>query len=210
MPLCPVGQKTTIEWQYPGETKQRIEGADDYSTTLTEAGFQGGQCPAQYKIYLWYDRYWTYGQLIQSNVLITSSTVYGSINAIYLQHTVQDNRPDLTGVYFVVECKNADGTPRLLRNLILGSGLKGVTKEIIVSRVDGVADSCGNPPPKPPCIFKVTKNGTVVYQKNTLTCPTVTHFCGEKCPPGTCECTCGNRVCCHDPVTGAVIKSFIK
>jgi hypothetical protein len=31
MALCPSGQKTTIEWQYSGEAKQRIVGADDYS-----------------------------------------------------------------------------------------------------------------------------------------------------------------------------------
>lgn len=33
MPLCPAGVKTTIKWQYPGETDQQIIGADDYSIT---------------------------------------------------------------------------------------------------------------------------------------------------------------------------------
>jgi hypothetical protein len=211
MPLCPAGQKTTIEWQYEGEAKQRIEGADDYSIKKTDAGFQGGQCSgAQYKIYLWYDYYQSSGRLLQADVLIPPTIVYGAVRAVYLQYTQQDNRPDLTGVYFVVECKNANGTPRLIRNLIAGNGLYAVTKNIIVSRNDNGTDNCGNPPPIPPCNFKVTKGGVVVYQRTAPTCPTVTYFCGEKCPPGTCECTCGTRVCCYDPATGIAVKSFNK
>ncbi len=42
--------------------------------------------------------------------------------------------------------------------------------------------------------------------------PEVCYDCEEeeKCPPGTCECTRGNLVCCYDPTTGEVVKSFTK
>jgi hypothetical protein len=71
-------------------------------------------------------------------------------------------------------------------------------------RVDSLPDNCGG------CVFKITKNGQVVYQKTDAVCPTVTYTCGEQCPAGSCECACGKEVCCHHPTTGKVIKSFTR
>lgn len=60
------------------------------------------------------------------------------------------------------------------------------------------------------CLFKVTKDSNVVYQKTNSSCPMVTYFCGEKCPEGTCQCDCGTEVCCYDTTTGRAVKSFKK
>ncbi|NJO98677.1 MAG: hypothetical protein HC764_23965 [Pleurocapsa sp. CRU_1_2] len=72
------------------------------------------------------------------------------------------------------------------------------------ARLDGLPDDCGD------CKFTVTKNGQTVRTETQLVCPIVTHTCGEQCPPGSCQCDCGTKVCCHHPTTGAVVKSFNK
>ncbi len=43
MPLCPNGN-AIIKWQYSGEEKQQILGADDYSVQNIPPPFTGGQC----------------------------------------------------------------------------------------------------------------------------------------------------------------------
>jgi hypothetical protein len=61
------------------------------------------------------------------------------------------------------------------------------------------------------------KLGSVTVKKldSPINCqlyPEVCYDCGdeEECPPGTCECTRGNTVCCYNPTTGGVVKSFTR
>jgi hypothetical protein len=217
MALCTSGQKTTIKWQYPGESENQILGADGYSLEQEK-----GKCPVLYHVF---------GQYISLNLdscglrsyWRTSYAVNGGLVTDYLPQKTQDNEwviPLNTGFnhpirpinFTLYSSKNLGDTTG---NLFYTSGgcinISSPTYggrldlgEIEIIRVDGQPDNCGD------CTFKVTKNNTVVYQKTTPTCPTVNHFCGEQCPAGSCECNCGTRVCCHHPTTGAVIKSFTR
>jgi hypothetical protein len=270
MPLCPIDQKTTIEWQYPGETKQRIEGADDYSIDPIYAG---------YTRYFWeyeIDEAWS----SYSGTYITSvNQACNRIPGLHRQCSSQSKRSNANSgaakrrelvyapiyKYRVTDFKNADApcSPggefpciyvygyRQIDVLCHGGATPSATP-VWVTVFDGKSSTSGNgqmlryarggefvlsydsvldlynfnPGQQPDWnyfrffnwdnrkptqyLFKVLKNESAVYQRTKVDKPIVTHFCGEKCPPGTCECTCGNRVCCHNPVTGAVIKSFIK
>jgi hypothetical protein len=218
MSLCSNGLKPTIEWQYAGEDKQRILGADNYSLETMK-----GKCPVPYHVfgqyislndpYCGYRAYWR-----------TASAVIGSSVLSYIPQKVLSSqewvlplsagnamsiRPISFELYFAKNLANSIGqifdnpggcintsSPAYGRRLDLAS--------IDIIRVDGQPDNCGD------CVFKVTKNNVVVYQKATPVCPTVTHTCGEQCPPGTCQCDCGSVVCCYDTVTGKAVKSFRK
>lgn len=67
-----------------------------------------------------------------------------------------------------------------------------------IVRVDGKPDNCA-PPTENQCKFIVSDNSGIIYTQTTAQCPTnVTATCGKQCPPNTCECRHGNRVCCYD------------
>jgi hypothetical protein len=59
-------------------------------------------------------------------------------------------------------------------------------------------------------LLTIYRNGVEVYLRTNTKTPVVTYFCGEKCPPGTCQCDCGTEVCCYDTTTGRAVKSFKK
>jgi hypothetical protein len=210
MPLCPNGQKAIITWQYPGEDKQQILGADDY--TLSQ---EKGKCNTLYLI----------GGVAAKNGVDYCETpnlnnnwgfsVQGPIHGIQAKYIRTDDRyncPDYKRI--VGKAKN------YLAYVSYGSNLADERYSIIyfyephtfdtvvrvnyLVRADGLPDNCGG------CVFKVTKNGQVVYSKTAPQCPIVTHTCGEQCPAGSCECTCDTEVCCYHPTTGKVIKSFIR
>lgn len=270
MPLCPPGQKTTIEWQYAGETKQRIEGADDYSITPIYAG---------YTRYFWdYEIDAAWSSYSGTNITAASQACHG-ILGLHRQCLGQSRRSNVNSgaakrtevvyapiyKYRVTDFRIADAPCtswsefpcvylygyRKIEVLCHGQISPSATP-VWITLFDGTKYTSGNgqmlqyakggefglnydsvldqykfsPSQQPDWnyfrffnfdnrkptqyLFKVLKNESAVYQRTKVDKPVVTHFCGEKCPPGTCECTCGNRVCCHDPVTGAVIKSFIK
>lgn len=217
MTLCSNGQKPTIEWQYTGEDKQRIIGADNYTV-----GIQPAQCPVAYNIV---------------------TRFQPGINKPWREYIArsQDFRPPFTNFNFIVDRGNAQpfaqGFPglsvfrasstagfswnnlfkftctnrfgqRINTSVLAGDGgyLNDTqTMEFIrFERADGLPDNCGD------CVFTVTKNNQVVYTRTKSPCPTVTHFCGEQCPPGTCQCDCGTEVCCYDTKTGKAVKSFRK
>jgi hypothetical protein len=272
MPLCPAGQKTTIEWQYTGEQLNRIIEADDYSLS---------------PVYSQRTRYrWEYSisQTITSYSGLTLNAVQGcnGIPGLYRQCSIQPPRTSEVDSgsnrrasiiyapiykYRVIDLGTADracvpfaeiracGFPsgwRKIQLLCHGASTPSVTPVWVTIwdstgqyepaagamlqntsggefniNYDPILDRYRFIPSDQPdwgefrfvafdnrlpnqCQFKVSKNGLVVYQRTASTCPAVTYFCGEKCPPRTCECTCGTEVCCYDTTTGKAIKSFKK
>jgi hypothetical protein len=214
MALCPAGQKTTIEWQYAGETKQRIEGADDYSVKVSNV--LTGQ-----------DRY----KLVYQEAIVRNGQFQGWDTEtrwiqVYVYNGIEDYclylsqypsgfcEPD--NEFLVTRSINPTFSLSLPRNLNFGIRIwsQGQRYDRPISIASGIRfvrmerENLFYQTTK--CDFKATKNGVVVYQRTAPTCPTVTYFCGEKCPPGTCECTCGTKVCCYDPATGIAVKSFDK
>ena len=47
------------------------------------------------------------------------------------------------------------------------------------------------------CTFTVTKDGQIVYSRESPDCPEVWTE-QPTCPPGTCEVKCGNHICCYN------------
>jgi hypothetical protein len=89
----------------------------------------------------------------------------------------------------------------------------GVKQSLGIQQINIVTQTGSSPSPcvnqiAESCTLNIIKNGQTVYQKVTPVCPIVAEYCGEKCPEGTCECTCGSEVCCYDTKTGKAVKSF--
>ncbi len=76
-----------------------------------------------------------------------------------------------------------------------------------IERWDGKPDNCGGTNENQ-CKFTVSDNSGIIYNQTTAQCPTnVTASCGKKCPPNTCECRHGRKVCCYG-ADGIVVTSF--
>lgn len=271
MGLCPAGQSTTIEWQYPNELKQRIIGADDYSIVPAYS--------AQTRYFWQYEISEAWSSYSGTNITAASRGCNG-VAGLHRDCSGESRRSNANSAaakrielvyapiykYRVTDFKIADypctpGRPfscsylygyRKIQVLCHGGAIPSTTP-VWVTLFDGTQYAPGNgqmlreetiggefnmaynqalnqysfnPSQQPDWNyfrfvahdnrlpyqyqFKVTKDDAVVYQRININAPTVTYFCGESCPPGTCECTCGNRTCCHDPITGTVVKSFIK
>jgi hypothetical protein len=223
MPLCPSGQQTIIEWQFEGEEKQQILGATDYSVQSLK-----GQCPIRYKFEVLYARQETFGtdynwtQRGRGGI----TTGNGPISNIYIKNLTTGqiykdivNNPGLvnntTSIGYSTEFINTGVVNPNGTWAVFWTEGNGVEKNLSLAnysgyRAYGFTTLYSNQPDNCATLFQVTKNGQVVYSKINSQQPTVTHRCGEECPPGTCECTNGSTVCCYDPNTGIAVKSFTR
>lgn len=205
MGLCTNGKQPIIEWQYLGEEKQRILGADNYTINL-----QQGLCLTEYVIqYLVYGQSGSFTRYSNDDLYFGGIIVNGPIYdygiatpTITNSLTIKDHYyPSSTSLgHALIVHRNAELTRYDQYYLTSAYGVKLLPPV----RYDGQPDNCGG------CVLTVTKNNTVVYKKSTPQCPTVSVICGDQCPPGTCQCDCGSMVCCYDTTTGKAIKSFRK
>lgn len=180
-----------IRWREANADWQEIVGADDYAISQKQ-----GQCPTGYRIY--FDLIYR-GSLYKRDY----GTHYGKITSI-------DWRQNPNGTNNKLYIDIYGGTYRnqnaniLVRSLDPGGYTPWddftVTK---IERVDGQPDNCGD------CTFAVTKNGEVVHAETYDVCPEVEEYCADACPEGTCECDCGNYICCYDQ-QGNVVQSIRK
>ena len=217
MPLCSNGQSPIIQWQYPGKEVNRIIGADNYTVNQ-----ETGKCPVPYKFKFRSrvspERDWSHGET-------TATNLYPPFTNTWIKSDDQSFGEDPKGwtslrvryslywqtfgrynVFFELEHSLADGTRRVSRPIGFSSTLWDRVQEtefLGLESKDGLPDNCGD------CVFKVTKNNVVVYQKTDPVCPTVSVICDQQCPPNTCECTSGSLVCCYDS-TGRAVKSFMR
>lgn len=220
MVLCSNGKQPIIEWQYPGEDKQRILGADNYLVQQEQ-----GKCPVPYKFKFRYKPLpssdWRYGETNATNLyppfenmfIRSDDRTFGEDPKGFPTLTVRFENYYVYGgngrynVFFELTHSLADGRRVTSQPIAFEStawNVEHVTEFLGMERLDGLPDNCGG------CTFTVTKNGVTVYQKTTPQCPTVNVVCGEQCPPGTCECSNGSNVCCYDTTTGKCIKSFTR
>lgn len=220
MPLCPAGQKTIIGWQYPGEDKQRIIGADDYSISV-----ENGKGGVGYHVFgTYYSRNYSSGGCNVWGYWRTTAPVIGTQVFSYEPVLDSANRWAIklnTGIFRLVAVLDKQGyDSNFLINFSgsitnLTSGCRNDSaggygdrlfeqkEKRKIIRADGQPDNA-------PCTLTITRNGQTVHKETRAVCPQVSYSCGEQCPPGSCECMCGTKVCCHDPNTGAVIKSFTR
>jgi hypothetical protein len=274
MPLCPNGS-ATIEWQYPGEAKNRIIGADEYlirgvhpqptkyiwqydisqahssfgsvdlndpkrgcggvnryHTTCsiysrrTHVGFDGSRrasaCYAPIYAYRVVD---LAASTFPCNPVSTATPsqlvcaiVSGYKKIQILCHGI-NNTYSPNAAWFTAWWDNDQFAPQA------GTVLKVPyeTQQLVVYD-PSINTYVGNldpgydwqyfkfvpttNSPSSQVAFEIFKNNQVVYSRTSPTSPIVTHFCGEQCPPGTCECENGSIVCCYDTSTGKAVKSF--
>jgi hypothetical protein len=201
MPLCPNGN-AIIEWQYSGEEKQQILGADDYSIQQAK-----GQCPIKYTV-SWITN--VFGSNTQCNsytaVSFGAYSVWGPVSGVIFKNP-RGNCGAYGEMYLL--CHGISSQPRKVNQtefLIASFTTLGRFRNVINYQVvpeNNQLDNCA-------FLFQITKNGQVVYSKISPQSPSVTHHCDEQCPPGTCECTNGSTVCCYDANTGIAVKSFTR
>lgn len=275
MTLCPPGAKTTIEWQYTGEEKQRIEGADDYSitpvypfATLYNWEFEISKVISVSKSVFFSNPLGCGGinrlhhecneGARRTNLLLDSNKKVSSVYAPIYKYRVDEfyqnlhpcaptgatNNPanyctfskgykkiellchgsfgnySASPVWITAYYDNRPNLPGTLLQVPFGTEqpvIYNQSSNTYVGLIPGGYDWSyfrfipPNPNNKPTsCLFSAFKNNQAVYQKTKTTCPIVTYFCGEQCPPGTCECEGGGIVCCYDTTTGKAVKSFAK
>jgi hypothetical protein len=210
MSLCPAGQKTTIEWQYTGEEKQRIEGADSYTTEL----LQNIALNTSYQL-VYRQPIISGGQLQgwNSNESTTSLGTFNGISNWRMRFVLNGGAVVLTNPF----CTFFNGDPGISNRqcqIYCDITSQGITTNKLIGSSFGSWGLRVQPSNaalrSQSCYFKVFKNGAVVYQRSESTCPTVTYFCGDQCPEGTCQCDCGTEICCYDTTTGKAVKSFKK
>jgi hypothetical protein len=216
MALCPTGQKTTIKWNYPGEAENQMLGADDYSLEREK-----GKCFKPYLVTVtWIFRrcyndaivgQGTGTLTINGQIIGVDFRLYNGASALLVDYKAA-NGSILQAVYFSTSrsirtdnCStsviNSQTTP-YLDSINLTKSSYSITN---IQTADGSPDNCGD------WVYSITKGGSVVYKQIKSSQPTVSYFCGqEKCPNGTCECNCGSDVCCYDPTTGQLVKTFRK
>ena len=191
-----------IEWQYPGEDKQTILGADGYRLQK-----QKYQCPIFYRVR--YQRLADNGEPI-GNIFLVANSVRGPIES----HQLVDFGNPVNGYVSVQEeyrYLRANGRSFFRLNINHDGQTTNIALNSESSRgiiVQGYVpsnnqlDNCGD------CTLKILKNNQVVLQRVSGVCPEVEVYEDEICPPGSCECTHGSIVCCYNPNTGQVVKSF--
>lgn len=209
---CPEGKKI-IRWQYPNEDWQRIIRADDYTIARIT-----NQCPnVPYTLYRWRLELEIYkenginqARLIRKTIEPEVFTPRGFIGSIVGYQLFNKQRQPISFEYYKA---NPNTRTRVLLIIYHDSGEQitgypfqgdqGFEPAYFVPS-DGREDCTS-------CSFAATKNGKIVYQRIENVCPQTEEYCEDKtCPKGTCECTHGSIVCCHDSQTGEVIKQFRK
>jgi hypothetical protein len=211
MPLCQTNQKTTIEWQYPGEDKQRILGADDYNLEQVNNLSANGTYKLIYQEAIIRNGHF---QGWNNNAYWSGSFIYNGIESYCLYVNVYP--------FFCIPFDSDSiwiGNPNIPANKPRSRSYgvriwsQGVAYDRLLAFSSGLKlidfELQGTQSPKY-CRLNITKNGELVYRRRNSVCPTVTYFCGETCPPGTCQCDCGTEVCCYDTATGKAVKSFKK
>ena len=225
MPYCEGKNQAFVRFKYPDGDWQQVKSRRvpvDYSLEQTDQPFQGGQCYTHYFAEVgWYrpSKGWEYGIVRPTygsgsfrgpiiRALICSNTGHVNTNTCGFSTVSSYGRRGrwrLFGYYM-------DGTIERTMYAEFGyinesSGPKAQARFVRWIRQDNQPDDCGNLPGGD-CTFAVTDTGGTIFEKTAEVCPTVDVRCGEQCPPGTCECDRGSLVCCYDPRTGRVVKSF--
>lgn len=160
-------------------------------------GGKGQCCDRNY--YVWCDRSIDGGNTWTANVV--RIPIRGKIIGL-----ARVNQPaPSTGIWYDVIYEDCNGVRRTYRGYSADSShyLRINHIEILY----GYPDNCGTTG-ESTCKFIVSDASGIVYTQTTASCPTnVTVSCGKQCPPNTCECRHGNRVCCYDS-NGIPVLSF--
>lgn len=191
---CAKGKKI-IEWQYSGESLNRILGADNYKI---ERSWYGGQDPdINYRL-----KYKNYGLVYYSS---QPASIVPPISAarVVVSGNVIDGYYVANGRGISTQVIDSSGSWKQWLYNTRGRPFEFIGFE----PADG---SIEENPGGGECNFTITKNNTTVYQEARSTCPVVNEYCQNYCPPNTCECQFEDRVCCIDPQTGFVIRTVVK
>jgi hypothetical protein len=196
-PPCPVGQKTKINWQFPGQAAKINDVGDDYKVYQ-----KPGQC-----LGVSYSIIYNFIEIAGKTILgprtrtISSSgrrVVSGDTGNYTINSLYYPGSPTQDPYYTHVETLQlfADGTPRYASATLTTSRYSGAVPGSIsytITRSDGLPDNCGN------WVIDIYKNGQVIATDSGSSPPTVSHQCitPNQCPPNTCDVLCANTICCY-------------
>lgn len=235
MSYCTGKAQGFIRFKYPETNWNQVKSTNpplDYSFEQTEKLFRGGQCPdVAYEVK--FSFYMQNGSDSLDGRVFYNRFFYGPIT-IELPYGNNTHTPNYeTREMIIVEGSSMPPGGQYFtfqRYAFLGYGLyhfaytypfeplpgwryrsayNTLAKGVETIRMDGQADNCGDPPGGE-CVFSVSDLTGQIYQQSHPVCPQVAVKCTDQCPPGTCECECGPRVCCYDPHTGKAVKSFVR
>jgi hypothetical protein len=209
-PPCLTGQKTKIDWQFPGQTTKTNDQGDDYRIL----DFSKGQCVGVNKsvtvTVALYNRAsaGVYSPAVGVNGQHIQSTTFGISNRLIYP---QSPPFDFSGPYsttfgngegysegFYLLLVSATGVRSRSSQLffgarIFGSLFKESTVTLTVVNLNGQPDNCGY------YRLDIYKNGQIIATDTGNLPPSVSHQCitPNQCPPNTCEVDCGTYVCCY-------------
>lgn len=213
MPYCEGQNQAKVYFKYPNadwdtflSTNPPVDYQSEIINSNSSNGNNGsGQCDCiKYRIS--YD-------LLKNGKLLYSyiQAAWGPIGGVRIYYSNPDNM-SASSLSQQILCKGLLSGKCLPEqqwiNFAQGSGTPGLTiANILITRIDGLPDNCGGGETQ--CKFTITDSRGVVYTRTEKECPQVKVVCGEdkKCPSNTCECQCGNMICCYDR-NGIAIDSF--
>jgi hypothetical protein len=197
-PSCPAGQKTVINWQFPGQAAKTNDQGDDYKVYQ-----KPGQC-----LGVSYTITYNFIEIAGKTIIgprtrsISSSgrrVVSGDTGNYTINSFYYPGSPTQDPYYTHVETLQlfANGTLRYAPTTLTTNPYSGAVPGSIshtITRSDGLPDNCGN------WVINIYKNGIVIESnEGGLQQPVVSHQCitPNQCPPGTCDVICANTICCY-------------
>lgn len=188
-------QQCRVYFRYPGSDWDNvITGPNPIpSTRIEAAGLTQGQCDAiAYRV--------TYrqrlvdcltGQVYINDLVTVPFTVLGRIQGI-----VRTGDPDCTtgngNANFALVDRSGQRSTSLWNANTFRSRATATIETI--TRLDGQPDNCA--PSNTRCVFEVRDDRGLIFTRTAAQCPEYRVECGDRCPPGYCE--------CRNPYTGQI------
>jgi hypothetical protein len=192
-PVCPTGQKTVINWQFPGQAAKTNDQGDDYNISFIVPS----NVP---RVYLDFTVDVTWGATpvaeqylggVYAPPTMTTSMIFSP----------RKNASGLTIAYDApyTRYKNSTGTLAIADTATFSSSVTGLyytsTSNLRIV-------------PRPPANnnqsidyqIAIYKNGQIIATDTGKQMPVVSHQCIalDQCPPNTCDVLCENTICCYN------------
>lgn len=212
-PPCPAGQKTVINWQFPGQALKTNNQGDDYHV------YYGVSAIAQRAAVT---IVWNANQFRSDGSggsCYNSQSILEPNQGSILFNNVRELPVNPLDLFVPEPTSYGDGQPVYVPGYTPGWQLDVKTyasatnnTPTITTRYQGRTDSSCyitpgtlrnvayifQPSNSVNYVVDIYKNGQIVATDSGSNLPTVTWQCGQQCPPNTCDVLCGNTICCYN------------
>jgi hypothetical protein len=208
-PSCPAGQKTVINWQFPGQAAKTNDQGDDYrvyygvSPTAPRASVgiiwnadqfktNGGACYNSHTLQEPYAGFNTFNNVRELplnpvDLFVPEPTYYNSGTPVYIPGYSPGWRLDVKTY--------ASGTNNAPNITTQYASRTDNACYITPGSLRNVAYFFYNNSVK--YVIAIYKNGQVIATDSGNNSPTISWNCGQSCPPNTCDVLCDNTICCY-------------